>query len=285
MNDPVFSCIVLSHNKPDLVVEAISSLVQQSFPDFEGIVMDSGVLYDQGYFDKLPVMADPRIRLVRSTETEELRRTKTVASWCFNECIRTGLVRGKYVTYLCDDDLLYPGAYEAFHRYLQASPETMAMYGAVDMTVVNGAGEKFFMEELGAPEVKGRCCQGGRLDRRVDYLQLCHHVDVLKSFPNDEYWPEDRAVIDHADGIFLEAIGDRFPIMPVPAKIGENRKVPQSLNDGGARAEWLAERCRRHAANRQLKARFGFWGKVLIRTGLVNLFRPAFSRLPPAKAA
>ena len=278
MDNPFFTCIVLSHAKPDIVAEAIGSVARQSFKDWEAIVFDSGVLHDQGFFTNLPVMADPRIRLVRSWETEELRRTRTIASWCFNECFRKDLVRGRYVTYLCDDDLLYPGAFEAFHRHVEKNPETMAMYGSIDMTVVNEAGEKFHWQELVADEIKGKCCQGGALDSKVDYLQLCHHVDVLKTLPTDEYWPEDRTVIRHADGIFLEMIGEHFPIVPVAGKIGENRKVPQSLNDGGVKAEWLAEFCRKADADRRLRARLGILGRVLIRYGIADWHRERVRR-------
>ena len=104
----------MSHNKPACVAEALASLASQTFSDWEAIVFDSGVLYDQAFFEKLPLMADRRFRLVRSWETEELRRTKTIASWCQNECFRKGLVRGHYVTYLCDDDLLDPAPSRRF---------------------------------------------------------------------------------------------------------------------------------------------------------------------------
>jgi glycosyltransferase involved in cell wall biosynthesis len=273
MGNPFFTCIVVSHNKPVHVAQALASLAGQTFGDWEAIVFDSGVLHDQGYFNDLALSADPRIRLVRSWETDELRNTKTIASWCFNECFRKGLVQGKYITYLCDDDILDPGAFEAFHRYADQHPGTMAMYGTVDMTVITDSGERLFHRESAAKEIKGRCCQGGNLDGHVDYLQLCHHVDVLKIFPNDEYWSEDRDVIRHADGIFLEKIGEHFPIMPVPARIGENRKVPASLNDGGPRLHVLEELCRKADADRRLRKRLGIIGAVLIRCGIADFFR------------
>jgi glycosyltransferase involved in cell wall biosynthesis len=238
---PFFSCIVLSHNKADHVGEAINSVEAQSFADWEAIVFDSGVLYDQGFFEHLPVMKDRRVRLVRSWETEELRKTRTIASWCFNECFRKGLVRGEYVTYLCDDDLLYPGAYQTFYDQVQARPGIMAMYASIDVTGVNAQGEKCLFGELIAEEMKGSSCGGGPLDNRVDYLQLCHKTELLSRFPNDEYWPENREVIRHADGIFLEQIGSLSPIYPIREKVGENRKVPLSLNDGGDRLEYLVK--------------------------------------------
>lgn len=277
---PCFTCIVVSHNKPAYVAEALASLVSQSFPDWEAIVFDSGVLYDQGFFHELPLMADPRFRLVRSWETDELRRTKTIASWCSNECFRKNLVRGRYVTYLCDDDLLRPDAFAAFHRYLAEHPAAMALYGAVDMTIVNERGERLLLREIPAREIKGRVCGGGRLDGQVDYLQICHHVDVLQAFPTDEYWPEDKSAIRHADGIFLEQLGRRFPIYPVAAKIGENRKVPGSLNDGGERFKQLQQSARETEAARRLLQNLGPVGTIWNRLRIEQVARQTVDRWP-----
>jgi hypothetical protein len=277
---PLFTCIVISHNKPAHVTEALASLARQTFPDWEAIVFDSGVLHDQGFFEALPLMADSRFRLVRSWETDELRRTKTIASWCSNECFRKQLVRGRYVTYLCDDDLLDPGAFETFARYIEQHPEAMALYGSVDMTVVNQQGERFLLREIPAKEIKGSVCGGGRLDQQVDYLQICHHVDVLKTFPNDEYWPEDRNAIRHADGIFLEQVGRRFPIYPVDAKIGENRKVPASLNDGGERFRLLEQNARETEAVRRLLQKLGPLGLALNHLKIEAVARRTVERWP-----
>jgi spore maturation protein CgeD len=227
---PFITCLLLSHDKPAFVGEAINSLLAQTFTDWEAIVFDSGVLYDQGLYSHLPGVSDSRLRLVRSWETEELRKTKTIASWCFNECFRKGLVKGDYVTYLCDDDLLYPNAFQAFFDYARAHPEAQAMYAGVDMTAVNDRGELVYSSSIPAEGIRGRCCQGGPLDCQVDYLQLCHKADLFQLFSDDEYWPENLELKRHADGVFMEKIGSLVPIFPVPAKIGQNRKVPSSIN-------------------------------------------------------
>src|SRR5262249_44555473 len=77
----------------------------------------------------------------------------------------------------------------------------------------------------GARDVGGSRWGGRALDRQVDYLQLCHRAEALRAFPGDEYWPEDKATEDHADGIFLERLGARFPIVPVDVKICQNRRT------------------------------------------------------------
>src|SRR5690242_14451985 len=101
------SIICVCHNKPDLIPEAIQSILNQSYPHWEAWVVDSGVLYDAGYYERFAWRQDARIKLIRSEETEEIRRTKAMAPWCFNQCFRKGLVSGDLVMYLSDDDLLY----------------------------------------------------------------------------------------------------------------------------------------------------------------------------------
>lgn len=277
---PFFTCIILSHNKPVHLLEALDSVVRQTFPDWEAIVFDSGTLHDQGFFDTVPAMKDPRVRLLRSWETDELRKTRTIASWCFNECFRKDLVRGQFVTYLCDDDLFYPNAFEDFHRHAQATPGVLAMYGSIDMTVINTRGERHFLKELLADAPRGSCCSRAPIDGHVDYLQLCHHVDIMRLLPGDEYWPEDRKVIRHADGVFMEAIGKLVPIQPVPAKIGENRKVPTSLNDGGDRIDLLEEICHAYAETRRLKQMLSPNGEVPIRYRIADHVNAALKRFP-----
>ncbi len=250
---PFVSCIVLSHAKPKYVAEAINSLVAQTFADWEAVVFDSGLLYDQGFFATLPAMTDPRLRLVRSWETEAIRQSKTIASWCFNECFRKKLLLGQYVTYLCDDDRYYPQAFQAFYDAIQAKPQARALYASVDMTGVDADGQKVHFGEMVADEIRGRSCGGGLLDGQVDYLQLCHQANLFELFPEADFWPEDRQVMRHADGIFLEKIGSQVPIYPVPVKIGENRKVPDSLNTGGEWLKLLLEVHRRDVEIRRLE--------------------------------
>lgn len=241
---PFFSCILLSHDKPVHVGEAVESLIAQTFPDWEAVVFDSGVLHDRGFFSTLPTMKDPHPPgpLVGNggDPADENHRVvvlqRVLPQKNAQRPIRHLPVRRRPVL---------PRRFQAFHDYAASHPQAMALYAAVDMTGVSAAGEKLVFREILAEEIKGSCCGGGALDCQVDYLQLCHKAELFDLFADAEFWPEDREVIEHADGIFLEKIGGRVPIYPVAAKIGENRKVPISLNTGGERLELLMEVCRR----------------------------------------
>jgi GT2 family glycosyltransferase len=225
------TCICVCHDKPEFAHEAIQSIIDQSYPHWEALIIDSGVSYDRGYYDRFAWRHDPRVRLIRSDETPELRRGKAMAPWCFNECFRKGLVRGELVMYLCDDDILYPKAFETFVAHAKQHPEHKAMYASQDIGIVRPDGTRTICGERRATRIGGRCVNGRRMDCEVDYLQFCHRREVIGLLDGDEYWPEAKDTESHADGIFMERFGEHVPIYPIDIKVSQNRRTTQSLND------------------------------------------------------
>ena len=224
------SCICVCHNKPALAHEAIQSIINQSYPRWEAMIVDSGVLYDAGYYDRFAWRHDPRIRLIRSNENEEIRRTKAMAPWCYNECLRKGMVSGDLIVYLCDDDLLYANAFATFVSFCRQNPHAQAMYASQDVAVVYPNGWRGIIGERRATQPGGKLCNGRRMDCHVDYLQFCHKSEVLRLLSADEYWPENKDSESHADGIFMERIGEHVTIYPIDVKVSQNRRTPQSVN-------------------------------------------------------
>ena len=44
----------------------------------------------------------------------------------------------------------------------------------------------------------------------------------------DEYWPESKDTEKHADGLFMERIGELVPIHPIDVKVSQNRRTAHS---------------------------------------------------------
>ncbi len=227
---PSLTILIVSHNKPELLPEAVASVLGQTHENWQGILIDSGVLHDRGYFARFPWVRDPRLCVVRSPETPALRRHKAMAPWCFNECLRRGWVQGELVMYLCDDDILYPNAFATFVEAFQKQPAAMAMYAAQDIGWIGPNGERRIVGERRAQAPGGKCCNGRIMDCQVDYLQLCHRRSALQAFDDQEVWPEARTSGAHADGLFMEKLGKLFPILPLDVKVGQNRRTPWSVN-------------------------------------------------------
>jgi spore maturation protein CgeD len=227
-----FSLILVSHNKPNFVREAVQSVVTQTFQNWECILIDSGVLLKQDFFKDI---SDPRIRVIASGETPEEARTRNMASWCFNRLLTGGEVRGELIMYLCDDDLLYPEAFETYWNfYVQHDREPQAMYASQDIGLVDQHGKTSVIGRRLAKKPAGRFCRGARLDCRVDYLQFCHSRAILEKYREvygtTQYHSEDKRDAAHADGIFMERIGALTKVYPIAKVLSMNRRTVQSVN-------------------------------------------------------
>jgi hypothetical protein len=226
------SILIVSHNKPRFAKAAVQSVLDQTFADWQGILMDSGVLLSQGFFDYLK---DPRLKVIPSGETPELARTKNMASWCFNRLLNSGQVNGELIMYLNDDDLLYPAAFETYWSFYQQSDRApQAMYASQDIGLVDPNGDTQVIGRRVADRPGGRCCKGRKLDCQVDYLQFCHTAKILDKFreayKTTQYHSEDKRDAHHADGIFMEQIGALTKVYNIDKVLSMNRRTVQSAN-------------------------------------------------------
>lgn len=88
---PLFSVVVTTFNRPEMLVQAVNSVLSQTIQNLECIVVDDAGTHP---LDHLP--SDPRVRLIR-------RDYNGGSSAARNTGLR--LARGRYVTFLDDDDL------------------------------------------------------------------------------------------------------------------------------------------------------------------------------------
>ena len=226
------SVLIVSHNKPRFVKEAVQCVLDQTHRDWEATLVDSGVLLNQGFFAYLN--GSP-IKVIPSGETPELARTKNMASWCFNRWLNSGRLGGELIMYLNDDDLLYPEAFETFWGYyLKHDRLPQAMYASQDVGLVAPDGSTQIIGRRVADRPAGRFCKGRRLDCRVDYLQFCHTATILEKFRDvyqtTQYHSEDKRDAYHADGIFMEQIGALTKVYNIEKVLSMNRRTTDSVN-------------------------------------------------------
>lgn len=215
-----FSCILLSHNKPDLVKEAVQSVLDQTYEKWECVLIDSGVLFDAGHFNYIQ---DRRFRIYRSDETEAIRQTKAIAPWNFNWAFKQSWVTGDLIVYLADDDLLKPVCMEKFKNFFAAecNGDILAAYGDQEFGYIDDDGKTCIVGTRKAePRLRGFDCV-------VDGGQLCHRYEVWGKAGG---WPEDLQFKTHSDGIFLETIATKVgKILPIPdTVVSVNRKCATS---------------------------------------------------------
>jgi spore maturation protein CgeD len=226
------SIIILSHNKPVFVKEAIDSVLGQTHQDWEAVLIDSGVLLKKGFFD---YVNDSRVKIIGSEETPDMVTNTNMASWCFNKILNSDLLTGELIMYLNDDDLLYKDAFETFWTfYIKHNREPQGMYSSQDIGLVDREGRTRIIGRRIADRPAGRFCKGRKLDCQVDYLQFCHTRAMLNRmcevYRTSEFHPEDKSHADHADGIFLEKVGALTKIYNIDKVLSMNRRTTASVN-------------------------------------------------------
>lgn len=110
MNSPFFSVVIPLYNKSGYIERTVKSVLAQSFPDFELVIVDDGSSDDGPA--KVEALGDPRIRLVRQQNGG--------VSAARNRGIRES--RGRYIAFLDADDEWLSEKLAVHHQFCSHNP-------------------------------------------------------------------------------------------------------------------------------------------------------------------
>jgi glycosyltransferase involved in cell wall biosynthesis len=115
---PRVSVIIPAYNHDRYVAEAIQSVLDQTYQDFEIIITDDGST--DRTVDEIKKFKDPRIRLFVFEQNEGAPAATT-------NCVRES--RGEYLAMLSSDDAYLPPKLEKQVRFLDGHPDVWAVFG------------------------------------------------------------------------------------------------------------------------------------------------------------
>ena len=120
---PTVSVIVPTHDRADLLPRAVSSVLDQTYTDFEIIVVDDASTDETR--DVIAGFTDPRIRSIRREQSGGTSAARNAG---------ISVARGEYMAFLDDDDEWLPYALENLLSILEATPSTVGLvYGWLDV--------------------------------------------------------------------------------------------------------------------------------------------------------
>ncbi len=117
-NTPIVSVVMPAYNSEKYIGEAIESILNQTFQDFELIIFSDGCT--DHTVDVIKQYKDDRITLLQSEENKGI-------IYGLNHCIE--IARGKYIAALDSDDISCPKRLEKQVEYLETH-ENVALVGA-----------------------------------------------------------------------------------------------------------------------------------------------------------
>jgi glycosyltransferase involved in cell wall biosynthesis len=130
--DNKFSIIIPTHNRPDKVIRAIKSCLNQTYGNYEIIVVDDGSVDDTS--DRVRKLQQPHIPL---SYLRQVRQQRLIAR---NAGMR--LARFNWIVWMDDDDELLPNYLEEFNKAINLKPEFNVFACSVDFYKVVEGKEK-----------------------------------------------------------------------------------------------------------------------------------------------
>jgi glycosyltransferase involved in cell wall biosynthesis len=125
---PLLSVIMPVHNAAAYLQQAVDSVLQQTFADFELILLNDGSGDDSANI--LASVHDPRVRIISNEKNIGLTAT-------LNKGL--GLCRGKFIARMDADDRCLPGRFAKQISYLEAHPAVAVL--ACRAQLINADGE------------------------------------------------------------------------------------------------------------------------------------------------
>jgi glycosyltransferase involved in cell wall biosynthesis len=119
MNSPLVSVIIPAYNQAEFLPETIQSVLNQTYPHFEIIVVNDASTDNTD--EVMARFSDPRIRYLVHEQNQRLSAAR-------NTGIRAS--KGEILFLLDADDLFHPEKLEAHVRFLQEHPEVGVSYNA-----------------------------------------------------------------------------------------------------------------------------------------------------------
>ena len=240
--EPLVSVGIPTYNQPDFLRQAIQSVLNQTFQDFEIVVVDD--CSTDHTSSVVSQFSDPRVRYYR-TEVN-LRPPK---SW--NECVRRA--KGKFFALLPHDDIHYPAFLQQMLAALERHPE--AGFAQCAFCAIDVAGQALGQRRIGETEFFTKGENAMALQTRNYY---CNPAAIL--FRKDQLVERGLWDVHYWDDVVLIlAIAFHRGFVYVPQLLSAVRKHASNLSTELGRNE-------AYAMSNVIDQQTALFGKILPMT-------------------
>lgn len=203
LNQPKVSVIIHTYNRANMLREAIGSVLNQTLKDFELIIINDGEKKDTRCI--ISKFKDPRLRYF------EKENTDSPAVWNFG----VHRIKGRYVSYLDDDDIYYPNHLKVLSGFLDRHPDIGLVYGKVHFKMRNRVFQPYSFDYS-----KNRL----EIDNFIPSNSLMHRKDCIQRVGFF-----DENIHYGADWDMWLRISDKYKIFPLKEFVAQVRFHKENL--------------------------------------------------------
>jgi glycosyltransferase involved in cell wall biosynthesis len=126
-HEPLFSVVIPTHNRAELILKTLNSVLSQTYQNYEVVVIDDAST-DNTAEVLAPLIRTQSIRYVRHEQNYERAQSRN-----------TGMknARGAFVTFLDSDDLMYPTNLEDAADFIKANPTSKLFHNLYQLVDEN----------------------------------------------------------------------------------------------------------------------------------------------------
>ncbi|MDE3838794.1 maturation of the outermost layer of the spore [Bacillus methanolicus] len=219
---PIISIILTSYNKPDTIDIAIESVLAQFFDNWELFIMDDNsnqrtVEIIQRYLNH------PKIFYFNSNIQDSERYKTTRYATLINNAIPK--TKGKYITYLTDDNIFLPDRLETMARVLSKNPNIEIVYSQQLVRTIDEYGR---VKRETVRKTYGVLKNPIGL---VDHCSIMHTRSIADKIYKEygNYWDDDPAYWFNGDAAFWNRLTKFKPFYPIPKTLDIALKGTQSF--------------------------------------------------------
>jgi len=246
MQAPFFSIILPTYNRAKLLPETIRSVINQTFTNWELLVVDDGSIDD----------TKEVIEGLNNNQVKYIYQTNQERSAARNNGIKNAL--GQYICFLDSDDLFEPNHLQVLFDYVSIHQNPIELIFTNCFYLINEKKEIANLPSL-QNDVLPYLLQNPIVPARV-----CIHQKILKEFQ----FREDIVIVE--DTVLWISIANKYPVKHIEVstvqyRIYEGNSVNVKYNAFKPRLEGL----RKLFKNKEISAKIG---KKLIRETLSNSY-------------
>ncbi len=237
---PVVSVLMTVYNGEHYLAEAVESILEQTFTDFEFVIIDDGSTDNSLELLREFEKRDPRIRLFARPHSGIV----PAANFGLRQC------RGEFLARMDSDDVAFPHRFEVQVRTLRQRPEVVVVGGAYDL--IDAAG-RFLRRQW--PPTDNETLQ--ELSLRGS-TPICQPLAMIRMSAIDQVGEYDRVVETAEDNDMWLRLGGVGELMCLPEVLLKYRQHAASVSEvkALAQAQRIRIGCEKAYARRHVQRTF-----------------------------
>lgn len=223
MSAPTVSVVMSVFNGERFLAEAIECILNQTFRDFEFIIIDDGST--DGTADILShyQRIDPRV-VVHHQQNKGL--IDSLNTGC-------GMARGRYIARIDADDIAFPARLERQVRYLDQNPQVALLGSSINNIDVAGRPLSTFVLPTGNEEIRERLFR--RQDLPFCHVALAFRTEVVRAINGYR-----SAFLAAEDYDFWLRIAERWQVANLPEPLVNVRRRAYSYSSTHVRQQIIS---------------------------------------------